>query len=175
MSSKYLLDANAFIEAKDRYYGFDICPGYWSSLLVQHNYRRLYSIDRISDELNELDDVVKQWIEDKVPDTFFKKTEDQAVIEKFQEMVNWVYSQPQFTDAARTEFASVADGWVIAYAAVNGLIVVTHEQFAPEAKRKVPMPNVCVEFDVEYVDTFSMLRELGETFIRSTKRRTPRK
>ncbi|MFM7164647.1 MAG: DUF4411 family protein [Planctomycetaceae bacterium] len=175
MSSKYLLDANAFIEAKDRYYGFDICPGYWSSLLVQHNYRRLYSIDRISDELHELDDVVKQWIEDKVPDTFFKKTEDQAVIEKFQEMVNWVYSQPQFTDAARTEFASVADGWVIAYAAVNGLIVVTHEQFAPEAKRKVPMPNVCVEFDVEYVDTFSMLRELGETFIRSTKRRTPRK
>lgn len=175
MSSKYLLDANAFIEAKDRYYGFDICPGYWSSLLVQHNYRRLYSIDRISDELNELDDVVKQWIEDKVPDTFFKKTEDQAVIEKFQEMVNWVYSQPQFTDAARTEFASVADGWVIAYAAVNGLIVVTHELFAPEAKRKVPMPNVCVEFDVEYVDTFSMLRELGETFIRSTKRRTPRK
>lgn len=175
MSSKYLLDANAFIEAKDRYYGFDICPGYWSSLLVQHNYRRLYSIDRISDELNELDDVVKQWIEDKVPDTFFKKTEDQAVIEKFQEMVNWVYSQPQFTDAARTEFASVADGWVIAYAAVNGLIVVTHELFAPEAKRKVPMPNVCVEFDVEYVDTFSMLRELGETFIRSMKRRTPRK
>lgn len=175
MSNKYLLDANAFIEAKDRYYGFDICPGYWSSLLVQHDSKRLFSIDRIADELNEQDDVVKQWIENEVPDTFFKKTEDQAVIDKFQEMVNWVYSQPQFTDAARTEFASVADGWVIAYAAVNGLVVVTHEQFAPEAKRKVPMPNVCVEFDVEYVDTFSMLRELGEKFIRSTKRRKARR
>lgn len=171
MSNKYLLDANAFIEAKDRYYGFDICPGYWSSLLVQHDSKRLFSIDRIADELNEQGDVVKQWIENEVPDTFFKKTEDQAVIDKFQKMVNWVYSQPQFTDAAKTEFASVADGWVIAYAAVNGLVVVTHEQFAPEAKRKVPMPNVCVEFDVEYVDTFSMLRELGEKFIRSTKRR----
>ena len=86
-----------------------------------------------------------------------------------------MYSQPQFTDAARTEFASVADGWVIAYAAVNGLVVVTHEQFAPEAKRKVPMPNVCVEFDVEYVDTFSMLRELGETFVRSPKHRKARR
>lgn len=171
MSNKYLLDANALIEAKDRYYGFDICPGYWSSLLVQHDSKRLFSIDRIADELNEQGDVVKQWIENEVPDTFFKKTEDQAVIDKFQKMVNWVYSQPQFTDAAKTEFASVADGWVIAYAAVNGLVVVTHEQFAPEAKRKVPMPNVCVEFDVEYVDTFSMLRELGEKFIRSTKRR----
>ncbi len=175
MSNKYLLDTNAFIEAKDRYYGFDICPGYWSSLLVQHDSKRLFSIDRIADELNEQDDVVKQWIENEVPDTFFKKTEDQAVIDKFQEMVNWAYSQPQFTDAAKTEFASVADGWVIAYAAVNGLVVVTHEQFAPEAKRKVPMPNVCVEFDVEYVDTFSMLRELGEKFIRSTKRRKARR
>ena len=175
MSNKFLLDANAFIEAKDRYYGFDICPGYWSSLLAQHDSKRLFSIDRIADELNEQDDVVKQWIENEVPATFFKKTEDQAVIDKFQEMVNWVYSQPQFTDAAKTEFASVADGWVIAYAAVNGLVVVTHEQFAPEAKRKVPMPNVCVEFDVEYVDTFSMLRELGERFIRSTKRRKARR
>lgn len=175
MSNKFLLDANAFIEAKDRYYGFDICPGYWSSLLAQHDSKRLFSIDRIADELNEQDDVVKQWIENKVPATFFKKTEDQAVIDKFQEMVNWVYSQPQFTDAAKTEFASVADGWVIAYAAVNGLVVVTHEQFAPEAKRKVPMPNVCVEFDVNYVDTFSMLRELGEKFIRSTKRRKARR
>ncbi len=137
---------------------------------MQHDSKRLFSIDRIADELNEQDDVVKQWIKNEVPDTFFKKTEDQAVIDKFQEMMNWVYSQPQFTDAAKTEFASVADGWVIAYAAVNGLVVVTHEQFAPEAKRKVPMPNVCVEFDVEYVDTFSMLRELGEKFIRRTKR-----
>lgn len=25
----FLLDANVFIEAKNRYYGFDICPGFW--------------------------------------------------------------------------------------------------------------------------------------------------
>lgn len=174
MSKKYLLDANAFIEAKDRYYAFDICPGYWSSLIAQHDSKRLCSIDRIAEELNEQDDVVKQWIENEVPDTFFKKTEDQAVIDKFQEMVNWVYSQSRFTEAAKSEFASVADGWVIAYAAVNGLIVVTHEQYAPEARRKVPMPNVCVEFEVAYVDTFAMLRELGEKFVRSTKHRKPR-
>ena len=26
---KYLLDSNVFIEAKNRYYAFDICPGFW--------------------------------------------------------------------------------------------------------------------------------------------------
>jgi len=171
VSNRYLLDANTLIEAKDRYYGFEICPGFWSSLLAQHESKRLFSIDKIADELTDQDDKVRQWIEKEAPATFFKKTQDQSVINKFHEMVNWVYLQPQFTPAAKTEFASVADGWVIAYAAVNGLVVVTHEQFAPEARRKVPMPNVCIEFEVEYVDTFSMLRDLGEEFIRSKKPR----
>jgi len=87
-------------------------------------------------------------------------------------MVNWAYGQSQFSDAAKSEFASVADGWVVAYAAANDLIVVTHEQFAPDARRKIPIPNVCIEFDVEYVNTFEMLRTLGEKFVRSTKRRS---
>ena len=169
MSKRYLLDANAFIEAKNRYYGFDICPGFWSSLLAQHDAKRIVSIDRIAEELKEQDDEVKNWVGNIATDTFFKKTEDQAVIDMFQKMVNWAYGQSQFTESAKTEFASVADGWVVAYAAVNGLIVVTHEQFA-DAKRKIPIPNVCIEFDVEYVNTFEMLRALGEKFVRSTKR-----
>ncbi|MEO8495969.1 MAG: DUF4411 family protein [Planctomycetota bacterium] len=170
VSNRYVLDANPFIEAKNRYYGFDICPGFWTSLVTQHEAKRVFSIDRIRDELVQQDDEIKQWIEDRAPQTFFKKTEVQAVVDVFQRMMNWVYSEVQFTDAAKTEFASVADGWVIAYAVVNGLIVVTHEEYAPDAKRKVPIPNVCIEFDVEYVNTFEMLRDLRERFVRSTKR-----
>ncbi|MEI6538347.1 MAG: DUF4411 family protein [Planctomycetota bacterium] len=47
--------------------------------------------------------------------------------------------------------------------------MVTHEEFAPAVKRKVPMPNLCVEFDVEYVNTFEMLRSLEERFVRGRK------
>lgn len=110
MSSKFLMDANAFIEPRDRYYAFDICPGYWTALVQLHGANRVFSIDRIRDELLEQDDDIKEWIEDRAPDTFFKRTEDQAVIDSFQEMVNWVYGEPHFTDAAQAEFASVADG-----------------------------------------------------------------
>jgi hypothetical protein len=59
----------------------------------------------------------------------------------------------------------------MAYAAVNGLTVVTHEEYAPAAKKRVPMPNVCLEFDIPYVNTFEMLDELGVKLILSTKRR----
>lgn len=172
MSKRYLLDANAFIEARDRYYGFDICPGYWTALVQLHDANRVFSIDRIRAELMEQDDDIQEWIEQQTPDTFFKQTKDQAVVDSFQEMVNWVFNEPQFTAAARTEFASVADGWLVAYACVNDLVVVTHEEYAPEVKRKVPIPNVCEEFEVEYVNTFEMLRALNVKFIRSTKTTT---
>lgn len=174
MSSKFLMDANAFIEPRDRYYPFDICPGYWTALVQLHGVNRVFSIDRIRDELLEQDDDIKEWIEERAPDTFFKKTEDQAVIDSFQEMVNWVYGEPQFTDAAQSEFASVADGWLVAYAAVNRFVVVTQEEYNPDVKRRVPIPNVCEEFEVEYVNTFEMLRALGAKFIQSTKRRRKR-
>ena len=28
----YLLDTNVFVEAYRRYYGLDLCPGFWDSL-----------------------------------------------------------------------------------------------------------------------------------------------
>ncbi len=32
----YLLDANVFIDAKNRYYGFDIVPAFWDWLQQAH-------------------------------------------------------------------------------------------------------------------------------------------
>ena len=66
MSNRFLLDANVFIEAKNRYYGFDICPGFWSSLVTQHKSRRVFSIDRIQKELAIQDDEIKKWIEARI-------------------------------------------------------------------------------------------------------------
>jgi hypothetical protein len=176
-SKQYLLDANVFIEAKNRCYGFNLCPGYWSALVLHSRNRRVQSIDRVRDELirpsmpGEEPDPLSDWARNKVPDTFFKQTHDHAVLEAFQELVNWVNSEPQFMESARADFASAADGWLIAFAKVNGMSVVTHEEYAPRAQKKVPMPNLCLEFNVDYVDTFEMLKDLKVRFILSTKRR----
>jgi len=181
-SNQYVLDANVFIEAKNKYYSFNLCPGFWKALIAEHERKCVSSIDRVRNELvkksNKPDpdkpadepDPLSDWAKDTVPDTFFKKTEDQAVIEAFQEMMTWVNSEPQFVPAARTEFATVADGWLVAHAKVNGLIVVTHEEYRPEAKRRVPIPNICLEFDVDYANTFKMLEDLKVKFVLRTKR-----
>jgi hypothetical protein len=178
---RYILDANVFIEAKNKYYRFDVCPGFWNALIAQHKKDRIISIDRVRGELikkskpdEPIEDVdrLSEWARQKVPGTFFKKTQDKEVIDAFQEMVNWVNSETQFTPAAKAEFADIenADGWVVAYAKVNGLVVVTHEEYAPAVQRKVPVPNVCLEFGVDPVNTFEMLAELKVKLILSTKR-----
>lgn len=169
---RYVLDANVFIEAYQSYYGFDICPGFWTALLRQHNRRRLCSIDRVKAELAAGNDSLSQWARDSAPATFFKETADKNVSDAFRNAMVWVQGEVQFSLEAKSEFASVADGWVVAYAKANGLIVVTHEEYAPDVKRRVPMPNICLEFRVDYTNTFDMLRELGVRFV-SKRGRTP--
>jgi len=167
--SKYLLDANVFIEAQQRYYAHDICPGFWTILIELHKDDLVESIDRIRSELVSHDDYIRDWVEMRVPKTFFKGTADQAVINRFGEIMRWVNAQAQFTDPAKVDFAGGADAWLIAYASVNRLTVITHEVYAPEARSKVHIPNVCLEFETEYSNTFQMLRATNSKLIRSTK------
>jgi hypothetical protein len=171
VGKRYVLDANVFIQAHRAHYAFDICPAFWNALILQCHAKRVYSIDRIKAELVVLSDPLADWAKQSSPEVFFKGTADQKVIDAFATMVRWVQSEAQFTPEAKAEFSSVADGWLVAFAKVNRLTVVTHEVFAPDVKKKVPIPNVCLEFDVEYCDPFAMLRELKEQFVLKTRRR----
>lgn len=167
---RYVLDANVFIQAHKAYYAFDTCPGFWLALSRQHEGKRVFSIDKIRAELLALSDPLSQWVKDRAPETFFKQTADKAVTDAFREMVNWVQGEAQFTPEAKAEFSNVADGWLIAYAKANDLTVVTHEEYSPEARKKVLIPNVCIEFDVEYCNTFEMLRDLKVQFVLRKRR-----
>ena len=90
--------------------------------------------------------------------------DEEDVINSYTEVMSWVQAQDQFSDAARAGFAAGADGWLVAYARSRTRIVVTHEVRDPSIRRKVPIPNVCEVFGVNYHDTFEMLRQLGVRF-----------
>lgn len=162
---RYLLDANVFIGAQQKYYSLDICPGFWLALLRQHEQKRVFSIDKVKAELVGVKDRLSRWAKETAPETFFKGTADKKVLDAFHDIVKWVQSEQQFTVGAKSAFASVADGWLVAYAKANGLVVVTHEEYAPGAKKDVPIPNICVEFSVDYCNTFEMLRSLRIQFV----------
>ena len=158
---KYLLDANVFIQSHRRYYPFDVCPGFWQALAEQHGKKRVFSIDRVRDELVQGKDQLQEWVKSVAPTTLFKKTRDVEVIRAYRKLVEWVDEQEQYTEAAKAEFADAADGWLVAFAKANQLVVVTQEEFNADAKARVLIPNLCRAFSVEYVNKFEMLRELG--------------
>lgn len=57
----YVLDANVFIAAKNLHYGFDFCPAFWDWLVQQNNAGRVFSIEKVGDELQAVDDELSTW------------------------------------------------------------------------------------------------------------------
>ncbi|MGW8256063.1 MAG: DUF4411 family protein [Thermoguttaceae bacterium] len=114
--TKFLLDANVLMEAHKRYYSFDLCPGFWKAMILQHQAGRIFSIDRVKQEIAEGKDKLHKWTLQKLAKTFFKKTDRKSIIECFTQIVLWVQSEVQYKLEAKAEFAKVADGWLIACA-----------------------------------------------------------
>jgi hypothetical protein len=161
----YVLDANVFIQAARRYYAFDLAPGFWQSLIDHAATGRIRSIDRVKQELLRGNDDLANWAKRDFAHAFHS-TDEPDVTGAYRDVIAWVQSQAQFFDAAKAEFANVADGWLVAFAKAKGCIVVTHEVLAPGRQNNVPIPNVCQALDVPFVDTFQMLRNLGVRWAR---------
>ena len=159
----FVLDANVFIEAHKRYYGLGLCPGFWKCLRFYGKGQKLLSIDRVRQELLQLPDALSQWVKE-TPKALFVSSAEPEVSSAFEEMSTWVHANTQFRTEAKEEFARAADGWLAAYAKVQRAKVVTFEQYRPYVKRRVPLGNVCHQFGVPMVDTFSMLRDLEVRF-----------
>lgn len=161
--TKYVLDANVFIEAARRYYAFDIAPPFWENLIHHAANGRLQSIDRVKHELERGKDDLATWATSHFSSAFVS-TDQGDILDAYSKVMSWVQAQNQFSDVAKADFAASADGWLIAFAKSKEFIVVTHEVLDPGIRRKVPIPNVCQALGVSYVDTFAMMRELGMRF-----------
>ena len=57
----YLLDANVFIEAKNRHYGFEFCPAFWDWLVRENISGRVASVQKIAEELQRKNDRLTDW------------------------------------------------------------------------------------------------------------------
>lgn len=157
-----VLDANVFMASHNGPYAPNLCPGFWDCLSYYCRTGQVASIDRVRREITGPPELV-QWV-GQAPDGLFAVSAEPAVVAVFGKMMNWVQQNPQFFDAAKAEFAEVADGWLAAYARVRNAVVVTNEVFEPEIKKRVKLPNVCRQFGVRYQDTYAMLSDLNVQF-----------
>lgn len=159
----FVLDSNVFMEAARRYYAFDIAPSFWNSLIVHARNGRIESIDRIKKEIDRGKDDLANWANNHFHFAFVS-TDANAIVTSYTQIMTWVNTQAQFTDAAKADFARSPDGWLVAYADAKKRTVVTNEVLAPDAKARVKIPNVCQAFNVPFVNTYEMLRILEVRF-----------
>ena len=76
-------------------------------------------------------------------------------------MLNWAQSCPHFRPEAISEFAQVADAFLVATAAARGYTLVTNETSDPLCRRRVKIPDACTALGVPYCGLNDVLRQLG--------------
>ncbi|MCW5982800.1 MAG: DUF4411 family protein [Bryobacteraceae bacterium] len=157
----YLLDANVFIEAHQRYYGFDLCPGFWDWVAAAHAAGRVLSIAKVGDELKAGADSLAAWAE-RQPSSFFAPM-DAALLASLAEIAQWARRQSYRSDAI-ARFLEDADYYLVAFAHAHGHIVVTHEK-PSDGVRRVKIPNVALGINLPYINTFEMLRRERARFV----------
>lgn len=157
----YLLDANVFIEAKKRWYGFDFCPGYWDWLAVANDAGIVYSIERVADEISIGNDELVDWARDR-SDSFFLKP-DSKVLESLSQISMWA-NNGEYKSAAVTTFLGNADSYLVAHAHAYGHVVVSQEIVA-NSPGNVKIPNACVAMGVKYINIFELLRNECARFV----------
>jgi hypothetical protein len=157
----YLLDANVFIQAKNLHYGLDFCPAFWEWLIVNNNTGKVFSIEKVGDEIAAGADELSNWAAAR-GDGFFLKP-NATILPALSTVSAWVNGQ-NYEPAAINTFLQVADYFLVAHALAAGYIVVTHEVASPSTKR-IKIPSVCIGLNVKSITPYEMLRIERARFI----------
>lgn len=151
----YLLDANVFMEARKRHYGFDFCPAFWDWIDRENASGRVFSIERVRTEISAGDDDLIEWAAARESTLFLAP--DPAMLESLPRVGQWVIGR-DYTQAAVSTFLNDADYYLVGRALAHGDILVTHETSAPMSRKVVKIPDVCIGLGIKCMTPFEMLR-----------------
>jgi hypothetical protein len=87
----YLLDANVFIQAKNLHYGLDFCPAFWDWLVEANGAERVYSIEKVGDEVEAGADDLAAWATARGADFFLKP--DAMIVTALGSVSEWATAQ----------------------------------------------------------------------------------
>jgi hypothetical protein len=157
----YLLDADVFIRAKNLHYGLDFCPAFWDWLVAENRAEKVFSIERVGDEVQAIEDELSEWAGER-GDGFFLRP-DPSVFPALAAVSTWANSRG-YEAAAVSTFLQVADYYLVAQAQAGAHTVVTHE--VPSAStRKIKIPDACIGLGIKCMTPYEMLRRERARFV----------
>jgi hypothetical protein len=151
----YCLDAGVFINSWRKHYPNDVFPCVWHCLddLTRSGQAIIPFV--IYEEIKKGGDDLFSWLE------WFKR---ESVIRPDERHLRAckaiVQAHPKLLETKKNRSGSGADPWVIAYAQIEGAVVVTEEPLSNQiAKPKIP--DVCRAMNIEFINTVELLRRCG--------------
>lgn len=163
----FVVDSNFFIEAHRAIYPLDVAIGFWLKVKELAHSGKIISIDKVKDELYQNNDDLKKWCQNNLPEDFFKDTA--TVLHQYARISVWVDSKrSHYLPNAINEFlaADEADAFLVAYGMDDPekRIIVTREVSDPKGKKRIKIPDCCMDMGVTFLNPIEMFRMLGETF-----------
>ncbi|MFW1815792.1 DUF4411 family protein [Acinetobacter guillouiae] len=166
MQTKYLLDANIFIESHNLHYHPSFCEKFWDWIVSGHKEGIFYSIDRIKGELvhqaKSDDELSIRLREERIPSDFFiPSLPDPIVAQQYGHLMGWLDSKTtHYLPKAIKEFQDhkIADPFLVATAMAHNYVIVTKEKSNPEAKNRVKIPDAASENQVKCITLQQLLR-----------------
>ncbi len=157
----YLLDTDVFIQAKNLHYGLDFCPAFWDWLIRANSQDRVFSIEKVGDEIAAGEDQLSVWAGARGAGFFLRP--DEALLPALSAVSSWATSKT-YDQAAVGTFLQVADYYLVSHAYAHGHTVVTHEKPSSSSKR-IKIPDVCIGMGVKCMTPYEMLRVEHARFV----------
>jgi hypothetical protein len=161
----YLLDADVFIRAKNLHYGLDFCPAFWEWLVAENASGKVFSIEKVGDEVQAVEDELSAWAAQRGAGFFLEPGPETS--SSLAAVSQWANGQ-KYEPAAVSTFLQVADYYLVSQARSGGHTVVTHEVPAAST-RKIKIPDVCLGLGIKCMTPFEMLRRERAKFVLGQK------
>ncbi len=161
---KYIIDANIFIQSKNFEYSFQYCKMFWDMLLECAKRGIVCSTKSVYQEISPNQDELSDWINDELLPNYPLFFEDcSASLQSYATIMQWASVSARYTTVAKKEFASrtVADAFILAHALENDYGIITAEK-PSNAKNKIKMPDVALEFNIPTLTLFDFLRKYAK-------------
>lgn len=163
----YVVDSNFFIQAHRINYPLDIAFSFWNKVKKLACDGKIISIDKVKKEIYDKNDALEAWCLANLPENFFMDTS--SIMTEYGQISGWAITKSGFyLPNALNEFldADEADAFIVAFVLAESAerVVVTQEISQPNRINKIKIPEVCNAFNLRYVNTIDMFRQLGETF-----------
>ena len=166
----YVLDTNVFITAYQRYYGLDFARPFWDFLVQAAQTGHLLSIDKVKEEIVGGGDDLATWFTENFQD-YCISTRTADVLNAYQMLVQHVQNNIIYHQRAKNEFMDIgnADAWLLAYCwdvhqKGTEVCLVTLEMSNANARKRIPIPNICQDFGLDYCNSFDLIRALKFSF-----------